>query len=66
MQREDITVKLPPAMLEEIDKRVEGGEFKRADDLVEAALYYYFQRHTSKDMASYVDEEIRAGLEGSA
>ena len=66
MEASDITVKLPADLLKEMMARVESGEFKSPTDIVEAAIRYYLQRHSAQDMAGYVDEEIRAGLEGSS
>ncbi len=66
MGNKNTIMKLPADLQNELDEQVKDGEFKSERDIVEAALRYYFERHSSKGMASYVDEEINTALEGSA
>jgi Arc/MetJ-type ribon-helix-helix transcriptional regulator len=60
------TMKLPDELQSELEKRIETGEFKSEIEIIEAALRYYFERHSPKDMAGYVEEEIQTAFEGSA
>ena len=66
MGTNEIVSMLPADLRTELEARIEMGEFKSADDLIQAALRYYFERHSSKDLVSYVDEEIRTAFDGSA
>ena len=66
MGNNELKTLLPADLIAELEKRVESREFKSADELIQAALRYYFERHSSKDMASYVDEEIHTAFDGSA
>jgi Arc/MetJ-type ribon-helix-helix transcriptional regulator len=66
MGTKEIMSMLPADLKNELEARVKSGEFKSIDDLIEAALRYYFERHSSKDLAGYVDEEIHTAINGSA
>ncbi len=65
MSNENFEIAVSAELLEELRRRVNGGEFRSVEEVVETALAYYFERHTSEAMAKYVDEELQTGLEGS-
>lgn len=54
----DLRAKLPDEMIGELDARVRAGEFRDLDQLIEAALRYYIERHRREAWQEYVRDEV--------
>ncbi len=62
MNTRGLQLALPDDLAAEVETRLRRGEFESPEDLIEASLRYYLERHDQEAWASYIREEIQAGL----
>jgi Arc/MetJ-type ribon-helix-helix transcriptional regulator len=62
MVNRELRVELPSDLVADLESRVVSQEFESLAQAVQVALRYYMDRHTQEQMAAYVQEEIKAGL----
>jgi Arc/MetJ-type ribon-helix-helix transcriptional regulator len=57
-----IEISLPSQLLSKVQKLINDGLFKDLNDFFETAGNYYLERHTDEMWETYVEHEIKAGL----
>lgn len=66
MKKRKLSIEILDELATEMDVRVKRGEFKSAEEILEAALRYYLERHGQDAWSEYVREETETGLHESA
>jgi Arc/MetJ-type ribon-helix-helix transcriptional regulator len=54
----ELRVLLPEELLDEIERRVGRGDFPTADELIQAAVKYYAERHGDANWDRYLAAEV--------